>query len=61
MLHAHPRIAASPETRFLLAAYRRRYEIGDLAPEENRRPLARWSVTTPRFGDVGLPAAGGSA
>lgn len=57
MLHAHPRIAVPPETRFLLDAYHRRYEVGDLASEENRRALARWIVTTPQFGDLGLSRA----
>jgi hypothetical protein len=55
MLHAHPRIAVPPETRFLLAAYRRRYQIGDLTSPENRRALATWIVGTPQFGDLGLP------
>jgi hypothetical protein len=54
MLHAHPRIAVPPETRFLLAAYRRRYQIGDLAAPENRRALATWIAGTPQFGDLGL-------
>jgi hypothetical protein len=55
MLHAHPRIAVPPETRFLLAAYRRRYQIGDLSSPQNRRALASWIVRTPQFGDLGLP------
>jgi hypothetical protein len=54
MLHAHPRIAVPPETRFLLAAYRRRYEIGDLADPDNRLALAGWIVGTPQFDDLGL-------
>lgn len=54
MLHAHPRIAVPPETRFLLAAYRRRYQIGDLAVRENRLALAEWIVQTPQFADLGL-------
>jgi hypothetical protein len=40
LLHAHPRIAMPPETRFLLPAYRNRFAYGDLTVEENRRRLA---------------------
>ncbi|MBG0562113.1 sulfotransferase family protein [Actinoplanes aureus] len=54
MLHAHPRIALPPENRFLLPAYSRRYEFGDLAEPERRRALARFIVSTPQFGDLGL-------
>lgn len=55
ILHAHPRIAMPPETRFLIPLYYRRLEFGDLAVEENRRRLAlrmtrRWT----RFNDLGL-------
>jgi hypothetical protein len=42
MLHAHPRIAIPPETRFLLAAYKRRGEWGDLREAANRERLADW-------------------
>ena len=56
MLHAHPRIAIPPETRFVLQAYWRRREFGDLARPANRRRLARWIVDRPatRFVDLGL-------
>jgi hypothetical protein len=56
MLHAHPRIAIPPETRFLMAAYDARGEFGDLTDEANRRALARWIVERKktRFGDLGL-------
>lgn len=56
MLHAHPRIAIPPETRFLLDAYRRRREFGDLRDADSRRGLARWIVEGKgtRFGDLGL-------
>jgi hypothetical protein len=56
MLHAHPRIAIPPETRFLLNAYRERKRFGDLADPANRRALARWIVdrTATRFADLGL-------
>ncbi|MET0423831.1 MAG: sulfotransferase [Actinoplanes sp.] len=58
MLHAHPRIAIPPETRFLLDAYRRRHEFGDLTDAGRRRELAHWITGTPQFGDLGLdPAA----
>lgn len=42
MLHAHPRIAIPPETRFLLTAYSRRDEWGDLRDATNRAKLATW-------------------
>ncbi|MFI7541321.1 sulfotransferase family protein [Actinoplanes sp. NPDC049599] len=56
MLHAHPRIAIPPETRFMLAVYRERREFGDLAVPENRRALARRIVDRQdtRFCDLGL-------
>lgn len=56
MLHAHPRIAIPPETRFLMDAYRNRRQFGDLHAAANRRRLARWIVDRPqtRFGDLGL-------
>ncbi|MEV6600661.1 sulfotransferase [Actinoplanes sp. NPDC051346] len=58
MLHAHPRIAIPPETRFVLAAYRERREFGDLRVPENRRALARRIVDRreTRFCDLGLDA-----
>ena len=40
LLHAHPRIAMPPETRFLLPAYRNRATYGDLRVVANRRRLA---------------------
>ncbi|MEO5876581.1 MAG: sulfotransferase [Streptosporangiaceae bacterium] len=58
MLHAHPRIAIPPETRFLLPAYFRRQEFGDLRTESGRRALGRWIVGEKegRFPDLGLDA-----
>ncbi|QBI55873.1 Sulfotransferase domain protein [Streptomonospora litoralis] len=47
MLHAHPRIAIPPETRFTLDVYRRRAEFGDLREAANRRRLAE-AITGPR-------------
>lgn len=59
MLHAHPRIAIPPETRFVLEAYRVRRDFGDLRDPERRRALARWIVDRPesRFGDLNLDPA----
>jgi hypothetical protein len=57
MLHAHPRIAVPPETRFLLEVYRRHPDFGDLREEGNRRRVAR-AVVRPRrtrFADLGVP------
>ncbi|MGH3327215.1 MAG: sulfotransferase family protein [Streptomycetales bacterium] len=54
MLHAHPRIAIPPETRFVVQAYRARHQFGVLSVEENRRGLANWIVKRPMFKDLGL-------
>ncbi|MEV6350150.1 sulfotransferase [Actinoplanes sp. NPDC051851] len=54
MLHAHPRIALPPESRFLLVAYQRRHDFGDLSEPARRRALGRWIVQTPHFADLGL-------
>jgi hypothetical protein len=54
MLHAHPRIALPPENRFMLAAYQRRHEFGDLTDPARRRELARWITAVDRFDDLGL-------
>lgn len=56
MLHAHPRIAIPPETRFLLPIYFGRRDFGDLREAENRRALARFIVRRKkgRFVDLGL-------
>jgi hypothetical protein len=56
MLHAHPRIALPPENRFVLPAYRRRHEFGNLRDEQRRRELGEWIVGTPKFADLGLDA-----
>lgn len=54
-MHAHPRIAMPPETRFLIPAYRDRASFGDLADPDNRRTLAR-TITGKGsgFGDLEL-------
>jgi sulfotransferase family protein len=49
MLHAHPRIAIPPETRFVVRAYYRRNEFAPLTDPEKRRAFARWLVTTRRL------------
>ncbi len=40
MMHAHPRIAMPPETRWVQGVYRRRDEFGDLNDPANRRKVA---------------------
>ncbi|WP_045742904.1 sulfotransferase [Actinoplanes rectilineatus] len=57
MLHAHPRIALPPESRFLLPAYFRRHEFGDLSDPAQRRALAEWITGTLHFDDLGLEAS----
>ena len=59
MLHAHPRIAIPPETRFVLEGYWRRKRFGDLRQPERRRELARWILhtKTTRAYDLGLDTA----
>ena len=59
MLHSHPRIAVPTETKFVLPAYTRRCEFGDLAVSENRRALADWITRdrSTKFRNLGLDAA----
>jgi hypothetical protein len=55
MLHSHHRIAIPPESRFVLPAYRRRLQFGDLEERANRRALARFIVRRGHlFKDLGL-------
>jgi hypothetical protein len=56
MLHAHPRIAIPPETRWLRATYQRRRSFGDLRAEENRRRLAHFITRrkNSKFDDLGI-------
>lgn len=49
MLHAHPRIAVPPETRFLVHAYRDRARFGHLSDPTNHLRLAQW-ITRNRAG-----------
>ncbi|MDQ1603670.1 MAG: hypothetical protein QOE01_1515, partial [Actinomycetota bacterium] len=57
MLHAHPRIAMPPETRFLLSTYRARRTFGDLTVRDNRRQLALSIITdrATKFRGLGVP------
>ncbi|WP_203826690.1 sulfotransferase family protein [Actinoplanes palleronii] len=54
MLHAHPRIALPPETRFLLEAYTERRTFGDLNDAANRRALGAFISESHQFEDLGL-------
>ncbi|GLW05530.1 sulfotransferase [Microtetraspora sp. NBRC 13810] len=56
MMHAHPRIAIPPETRFVVGAYQRRLSFGDLREADRRRQLAKWIVQRrqSRFYELGL-------
>ncbi len=54
MLHAHPRIAIPPETRFTLKAYDERRRFTDLDDPANMRKLAEWMTKGHNFGDLGL-------
>ncbi|MFR0351848.1 sulfotransferase family protein [Streptomyces sediminimaris] len=58
MLHAHPRIALPPETRFVLPAYEDRLRFGDLRERGNRARLAAWITgrKETRFDELGLDA-----
>jgi hypothetical protein len=58
MLHAHPRIAIPPETRFVLTGYKNRHRFGDLADPVRRRALADWIVRRRQtfFHELGLSA-----
>lgn len=59
MLHAHPRIAIPPETRFVLTTYEARNTFGDLRDESRRRALAS-SIVNERhtlFYDLGLDSS----
>jgi hypothetical protein len=58
MLHAHPKIAIPPETRFVLTTYSARNQFGDLRDKACMRALAT-SITDRRqtlFYDLGLDA-----
>jgi len=55
MIHAHPRLAMPPESRFLLKAWRRRANFGDLQTPKQRMQLAKACVRTgSKVRDLGL-------
>lgn len=58
MLNSHPQLAVPHETRFVVPAWRRREQFGDLTRPENRRAAARWILDLPksRFAKrIGIP------
>jgi hypothetical protein len=55
MIHAHPRLAMPPETRFLIKTWRKRANFGDLSTPEQRLKLAKACVRTgSKIRDLGL-------
>lgn len=46
MIHAHPRLAMPPETRFLIKTWRSRAQFGDLSTPEQHLALAKACVRT---------------
>lgn len=48
MLHAHPRIAIPPETRFLTEAYAHRDRFGDLRRPDHLDALVDWLFSDPQ-------------
>lgn len=55
MIHAHPRMAMPPESRFLLRSWRNRKKFGDLSTPEQRMALAKACVRTgSKVRDLGL-------
>ncbi|MGH8894368.1 MAG: sulfotransferase family protein [Actinomycetes bacterium] len=55
MIHAHPRLAMPPESRFLLKTWRKRAAYGDLSTDEQRMKLAKACVRTgSKVRDLGL-------
>jgi hypothetical protein len=54
MIHAHPRLAMPPETRFLIRLWRKREKFGDLTTPKQRRRLARACTKGARLGHLGL-------
>ena len=56
MIHAHPRLAMPPETRFLVRTWRERARFGDLSTRPQRRALAQACVRQGSMvRDLGLP------
>jgi hypothetical protein len=55
MIHAHPRLAMPPESRFLIKTWRKREKFGDLSTPEQRLALAKSCVRTgSKVRDMGL-------
>ena len=55
MIHAHPRLAMPPESRFLLKTWRKREKFGDLSTPQQRLAMARSCVKTgSKIRDLGL-------
>ena len=55
MIHAHPRLAMPPESRFLLKTWRKRQKYGDLSTKQQRTQLAKSCVRTgSKVRDLGL-------
>jgi hypothetical protein len=55
MIHAHPRLAMPPESRFLIKTWRKRAKYGDLSTPEQRLALAKSCVRTgSKVRDMGL-------
>lgn len=55
MIHAHPRLAMPPESRFLLRTWRKREKFGDLSTPAQRTALAKACVRTgSKVRDLGL-------
>ena len=55
MIHAHPRLAMPPESRFLLPTWRARARFGDLSTPQQRKQLARACTSKgSRVRDLGL-------
>ena len=58
MLNQHPALGMPKETKFLLGAWRRRDQWGDLNEPKNKTKLINWIVTRQgsRFDATGIPA-----
>jgi hypothetical protein len=55
MIHAHPRLAMPPESRFLIRAWRNRAKFGDLSTPKQRLALGKACVRTgSKVRDLGL-------
>jgi hypothetical protein len=58
MIHAHPRLAMPPESRFVISAWRKRNRFGDLQTEEQRMALVELMTRKgSKIKDLGLKPA----